>query len=156
MHDAPGVRCGQNVEHAVGDAKHLGRREAAAGGRTPGAQRLAFEQVHHEEGAPVGHLVVVEHPHDARVVHRVREASLAEKAPPCAFATRQSDAQNLDGDASPAAMVGLVDRRHAPSPEEPNDSPLLAEHLFDEIDVLFVPRHGAGSLVQSAGLGACA
>ena len=128
MNDAGGVRRGEDVEQAVGDRERVLR---AAGGSPNAARarvgRLAFEELHHEEGRAVLGLVVVEDAHDARMVHRVRDVPLAREARADVGEHRQLRVEDLERDAASVAVGRRVDGAHPADAEQLVDAPLALD-----------------------------
>ncbi len=58
----------------------VGQRHLATEPRQSLAQRVAFEQLHHDVGRAVGHLTEVRHLHEPWMVHQVDRARLVDKA----------------------------------------------------------------------------
>ena len=75
--DALAVRGAEDVERLIGHREHVGRAQRTARADEPTLQRLALEQLHHEEHRSVVGLVVVEHADRAGVIDFVRDVPLA-------------------------------------------------------------------------------
>ena len=82
MDDARRVCGREHVEQAVREERHVLERQPPAQPAEPRVRGLAFEQLHDEERSAVLGLVVVEHAHDAGMVHRVRDVPLTREPRP--------------------------------------------------------------------------
>jgi len=122
------VRRGHHVEQLPGDRHRLARRERAPRAGQAALQRLALEQLHHQERRAILGLVVVDDAHDTRVLDRVGRVALAHEARADVLVGPQLGAQHLEGDAVPVAVHGEVHGGHPAGAEHPLDA-VLAQRL---------------------------
>ena len=104
MNDPLVVRGGENVEDLVGDEQRACGVETPALGLRDDVERVALEELHDEERAPVGCSVVVEHPHRAGMVHAIRDVALPEKSPAHLLVARARVPEDLDRTAEAIAV----------------------------------------------------
>ena len=129
VHDVLRVRRRQHVEQLLGD----GAAPRAAASALPAAlparlERLALEQLHHDERRPVGRDVVVEHAHRAVVLDGVGRVALLQEAPLHLLVVAQLRVQHLHRDALAVAVRRRVDRRHPADAEQRVELPLVLQH----------------------------
>jgi len=125
--DPARVRGGEDVEQAVGDLHRLLDGHAAAEATRARVGGLALEELHDEERGAVLGLVVVEHAHDARMVHGVRDVPFAREAGADVAQHRELRVQHLERDAAPVAVGRRIHGAHAADAEEAIDLPLPAD-----------------------------
>ncbi len=80
MHDALGVRCREHIEQVRQQANDLARAQATAAAPPAGLERLAFEELHHDEDGPIVGRVVVQDADRPRVSDAVRRVTFAQEA----------------------------------------------------------------------------
>ena len=129
--DPLGVGRREHVAELVRERQDLAWREVA--GRALGAhvERLALEQLHHQEGgAVVGH-VVVDDAHRAGVPDGVGDVALAEEARAGVGVGGRLRVQHLHRDPVAVAVHAEVHRAHPPRAEHALERVLAAEHGAD-------------------------
>ena len=110
--------------------------------------RLAFEQLHHEKRAAFVRSalddVVVEHLHDARMVHAVRGVTFAEKSFAQLGTARERRMKNLHRGARAIAMNARVHRGHSADADETLERPLVVERAANALlrSLVAVVAHG--------------
>ncbi|MDQ3035891.1 MAG: class I SAM-dependent methyltransferase, partial [Myxococcota bacterium] len=132
MHDAALVRGRERGEHLHRDALHapLGHPPLPLEQR---AERLALEQVHHEEGAPVLDAEVGDL-RDVRMRQRRGELRLALEARDDLGVLRDLRTQHLDRDGSAERLLhACVHGAHPAHPEEPTDAVATERRAFEEL-----------------------
>ena len=124
--DALLVGGGEDVERLLGVAQHLADGELAdALGAV--AERLADEQLHHQEGrAVLGHVDVADL-HGARVTEAVDRLRLALEAQADLLRLGRLAVEDLERVPPPDAVDADVHGRHAADAEEAHQRPLVAD-----------------------------
>ncbi len=129
--DARRVRGAEPVEE-LAEEPHRALGGEPPLSREPLAERLALEQLHHDEGAAVAVLAEVEDLDDVRRPEPHRDAGLAPEplalggAPPHLRVEQLHRRRPADLD-----VLGAVDRPHAPGAEQRDEPPAPVEHAAD-------------------------
>jgi len=110
--DADRVTGSQTVEDRVGDLEHLGDGHHAPGALPGLAHRLAFQQIHDEEGLFLLRHVVVEHAHACDVADLVGDVRLAQEAIAHHAVAREVRMEDLEGGPLAVAMRRRIHRGH--------------------------------------------
>ncbi len=127
MDDALVVRGLQHREHAVRDREGLGHFELAALLARVLVERLAVEQLHHEEHEAVAGAIVVEHLHDTGVPHRVGRVPFSQETGDEIGVRREVRVEHLDGRPASIAVGHRVHGAHSADAEERVDVPFVLE-----------------------------
>jgi hypothetical protein len=131
MHDPGGVRVGEPARDLGRDVERLGQRDRPAS--QPRAERLAAEQLHHQE-APAAVLPRVEHLHHVLALDGARGPRLAREPPGHGAVLGQLVVEHLHGDAPPDAdVLGLVHGPHSAAADATNERVLAGERRPDEL-----------------------
>src|SRR5262249_637275 len=99
MNDPLRVRCGEHIEQAVRHRPGLLGGKHAALALATHLERLADEQIHHEEDCTILADVVVQNTHGANVAYAVGDVALAEEPLADLLVHRQRGIQHFDRDA---------------------------------------------------------
>ncbi len=105
MDDSLGVRCVENVEELGHERHDLANAQLAIAALPASVERLAVEQIHHDEDASVFGRVVVEHADGSRVTDRVGRVAFPHETGALAAVNRQFAVEDLHRDAVGVAEV---------------------------------------------------
>ena len=149
MEDACRVDRDQRVEEAVERGEGVVERELASGRRASVLERVACEELHHEEDGAVLRLSVVEDAFDARVIDSIGEMRFLEKALDDRRIGRLRPVEDLQRGLDAVAMRRLVGRCHRADRNERIEPPLPIDgrpHPSVGVVVVFAGRraHGGG------------
>jgi uncharacterized protein (DUF111 family) len=125
------VRIHEHVQDLVQIVAELRHRQLAYAAHT-GAQRLAFEQLHHEEGRAGLVGAVLQHLHRAGVRDAVRDVRFAQEALAHVVTQAHLRMEDLDGRDVAGAVVRCIHGGHASGAEQTLELPASADRLSDE------------------------
>ena len=146
--DGPGVvGTGEAVRHLEHQPGCLRRRNRPA--LEPRLQRLAVDERHRDERAPVRQLLDVVNRADVGVIERGRGAGFGNEAPPGVLVPHQLRRQELQRD-EPAEpqVLGLVDDAHAARANLGEDA-IVGDRLADHPGILHPGRAAHRTLERS-------
>ena len=125
MNDPGRMRRRQHVQQDVRELQDVRDREPPPEALGPSVGGLALEQLHHEERRAVVRLAVVQHPYDARMIHRIRDVPFAGEAPPDLGICRELRVEDLQRDAVAVAMRRRIHGPHPAHAQQRVHTPLL-------------------------------
>ena len=127
MDDSLGVRCVENVEELGHERHDLANAQLAIAALPASVERLAVEQIHHDEDPSVFGRVVVEHADGSRMPDGVRGVAFANETGALACVDRQFAVEDLHRDAVRVSEVRRgVDGGHAADAENGIEAVLAA------------------------------
>jgi hypothetical protein len=118
---------GQHVEHLVGDLQHRRHVEGTAGAARQRRERLALQQLHHDERRAVLGGVDVPHLDRPAVPEAIDDARLLFETCAQLGRTRQGRVQDFDRIEAADLVARHVDARHAALAEQLLERPLATQ-----------------------------
>ena len=129
--DAGGVRVLERAQHLAHDAERARRGHWSGADRV--GQRLAGEELHHQEQRALAGAPEVRDGDDVRVSEAARRLGLALEAAGELFLAAELGQEDLDGEIAPHhGVLGAIDRAHAADADAADDAVALADDGADE------------------------
>jgi hypothetical protein len=140
MNDAPGMRRGEDLQHAVSDVEDLGRTQTTAGPLPPLIERFSVEKLHRQKKLAVFGLALIEHADGVGVPDRIGNPAFSQKPAPGTWTLGKHATQHFDGNMDTITLPRLVHGGHPADAEEAQDLPLAAQSCAHEAHCRLDPR----------------